>query len=164
MIPVPSADVDARPQSPAISLTLPPQLVVLDTNVCLDLFVFKDKHSLAIMAALETGSIKALTRADCRAEWLAVLHYRHLALDDERRASVAAQFDRYIECITPLESGTRLPVCTDKDDQKFLQLARDAQVSYLITKDKALLKLARKVAKLGLFSIVVPPAWHAPSQ
>ncbi len=166
MIPVTSVDVDARPQSAAdhtVSPSMPPQLVALDTNVCLDLFVFADKHSQAILAALEAGSIKAVTRADCRAEWLAVLHYQHLALDDERRANVAAQFDRFIECVAPLESGTRLPVCTDKDDQKFLQLARDAQVAYLITKDKALLKLARKVAKLGLFAIVVPNAWHAPS-
>jgi predicted nucleic acid-binding protein len=49
-----------------------------------------------------------------------------------------------IKVVAPAESGVRLPVCTDKDDQKFLELARDANATILITKDKALLKLARK--------------------
>jgi predicted nucleic acid-binding protein len=53
----------------------------------------------------------------------------------------------------------RLPVCTDKDDQKFLELARDANADVLITKDKALLKLARRLAKAGMFKVMVPEAW-----
>ncbi|MBI3228970.1 MAG: putative toxin-antitoxin system toxin component, PIN family [Burkholderiales bacterium] len=135
-------------------------ILVLDTNVCLDLFVFRDRHTADLLQALQQGTIQAITRADCRDEWLAVLHYRHLALDDAQRASVAAEFDHYITCVAPLEDGTRLPVCTDKDDQKFLQLARDAKAHYLLTKDKALLKLARKTAKIGLFSILLPQAWN----
>ncbi len=160
MIPVPSPAVALAQQTTPPPLPDSAYQVVLDTNVCLDLFVFHDQYTLPILAALQSGHIQAVTRSDCRAEWLAVLHYRHLALDEAQRALVAAEFDRYISCIAPPESGTRLPVCTDKDDQKFLQLARDAQVKYLITKDKALLKLARKTAKLGLFSILLPQAWH----
>ncbi|MBC7859394.1 MAG: PIN domain-containing protein, partial [Burkholderiaceae bacterium] len=52
-----------------------------------------------------------------------------------------------------------LPVCTDKDDQKFLEVARDAGATTLITKDKALLKLGRKTANAGMFKIIVPQAW-----
>ncbi len=53
----------------------------------------------------------------------------------------------------------RLPVCTDKDDQKFLEIARDSGADILITKDKALLKLARKTAQAGIFRIMVPENW-----
>jgi len=62
--------------------------------------------------------------------------------------------------VAPAESGVRLPVCTDKDDQKFLELARDASADILITKDKALLKLARRTAKAGMFQIMLPEKWR----
>ncbi|WP_332877934.1 putative toxin-antitoxin system toxin component, PIN family [Massilia sp. S19_KUP03_FR1] len=137
----------------------PPQRVILDTNVCLDLFVFHDPRWAPLLAALEAGTVQAVTRADCRDEYLIVLHYSHLPLDEATRPIAAARFDQLITVIDPPVSGVRLPVCTDRDDQKFLELARDAAVDTLITKDKALLKLARKTAQAGMFKIMVPEAW-----
>ena len=136
-----------------------PKRIVLDTNVCLDLFVFHDPRWAALLAAIESGAVLAITREDCRAEYLVVLHYEHLPLDEASRAVSAARFDALISVVAPPASGVRLPVCTDKDDQKFLELARDANADVLITKDKALLKLARKTAKSGMFKIMVPEAW-----
>ena len=57
------------------------------------------------------------------------------------------------------EIPVKLPVCKDKDDQKFLELSRDVKADVLITKDKALLKLARKTRRDGLFAIMTPEAW-----
>ncbi|MEC5160316.1 MULTISPECIES: putative toxin-antitoxin system toxin component, PIN family [unclassified Janthinobacterium] len=136
-----------------------PKRIVLDTNVCLDLFVFHDPRWTALLAAIESGAVLAITREDCRAEYLVVLHYKHLPLDEASRAVSAARFDALISVVAPPVSGVRLPVCTDKDDQKFLELARDANADILITKDKALLKLGRKTAKAGMFQIMVPEAW-----
>jgi putative PIN family toxin of toxin-antitoxin system len=136
-----------------------PKRIVLDTNVCLDLFVFHDPRWGALLAAIESGAVQAITREDCRAEYLVVLHYKHLPLDEASRAVSAARFDALISVVAPPASGVRLPVCTDKDDQKFLELARDANADVLITKDKALLKLARKTANAGMFNIMVPEAW-----
>ena len=135
------------------------QPVVIDTNVCLDLFVFHDPRWAPLLAALEAGAVEAVTRADCRDEYLIVLHYAHLPLDEATRPVAAARFDELITVIAPPASGVRLPVCTDKDDQKFLELARDAAVDVLVTKDKALLKLARKTAQAGMFKIMVPEAY-----
>ena len=137
----------------------PAKRIVLDTNVCLDLFVFNDPRWDGLLAALESGAVEAITRADCRDEYLIVLHYSHLPLDETTRPVAAARFDALTRVIAPPESGVRLPGCTDKDDQKFLELARDAAVDTLITKDKALLKLARKTAQAGMFRIMVPEAW-----
>ncbi|MDB5840953.1 MAG: putative toxin-antitoxin system toxin component, family [Herminiimonas sp.] len=137
-----------------------PNRIVLDTNVCLDLFVFRDPRWAALLAALKDGTVEAVTRADCRNEWLIVLGYPHLPLDSESRELAEAEFDQLIRMIEPAApSAVPLPVCSDTDDQKFLELARDACAAGLITKDKALLKLARKTAKAGLFRITPPEAW-----
>lgn len=138
-----------------------PQRVVLDTNVCLDLFVFHDPRWAGLLAAMESGAVEAVTRHDCRMEYLVVLNYPHLPLDEASRAASAARFDALVRVVEPAVSGIRLPICTDKDDQKFLEVARDANAAILITKDKALLKLARKTARAGMFQIMVPEAWRA---
>ena len=138
----------------------PVQRVVLDTNVCLDLFVFKDPRWDGLLAAIERGQVEAITRADCRDEYHIVLHYKHLPLDAASRPLSAERFDALIKVVAPVPRLDRLPVCTDRDDQKVLEVARDAQADILITKDKALLKLARKTAQAGMFRIMVPEAWR----
>lgn len=134
-----------------------PKRVVLDTNVCLDLFVFHDPRWTALLEGLKDGSIKAVTREDCRQEWLVVLTYPHLPIKEDQRSSIISSFDALIELQAGMEQvNIRLPICSDKDDQKFLEIARDAKVDVLITKDKALLKLARKAIQAGLYQIETP--------
>lgn len=137
----------------------PAQRIVLDTNICLDLFVFHDPRWACLLAALESGELQAVTRADCRDEYRIVLHYSHLPLDESSRPAAASRFDALISVVAPDSKAIRLPVCSDRDDQKFLELARDAGADVLLTKDKALLKLARKTAQAGLFRIMSPEAW-----
>jgi putative PIN family toxin of toxin-antitoxin system len=141
--------------------------IVLDTNVCLDLFVFRDPRWARLHDALQSGALEAVTREDCRNEWQLVLRYAHLKLDDNAIERVAAEFDALIRCeprldasrMEPEQALVKLPLCKDKDDQKFLELARDAKAAVLITKDKALLKLAKKTQRDGLFAIMTPEAW-----
>ena len=133
--------------------------LVIDTNVCLDLFVFHDPRWGSLLRSLETGAVQAVTRADCRDEYLAVLRYPHLPLDEERRAIATERFDALFAVVAPDSKPVRLPVCSDRDDQKFLELARDAGAAILITKDKALLKLGRKTVQAGLFRIMLPETW-----
>jgi putative PIN family toxin of toxin-antitoxin system len=137
--------------------------LVLDTNVCLDLFVFRDPRWAVLHDGLERGALRAVTRSDCRAEWLAVLNYPQFKLDAAAQADCTVRFDALIACrdkpgIAPPRPF--LPHCSDGDDQKFLELAFDEKADALISKDKALLKLARRNLKYGLFLIVSPEAWH----
>lgn len=139
-----------------------PNRIVIDTNVCLDLFFFCDRRWNTLLNALHAGEVEAVTSADCRNEWMIVLGYPHLGIADESRPDVAARFDNVIRCLGQgdlQQTDIRLPVCKDRDDQKFLELARDARATTLLTKDKALLKLARRTAKAGLFTILHPDAW-----
>jgi predicted nucleic acid-binding protein len=48
-------------------------------------------------------------------------------------------------------------VCRDASDQKFLELARDCGADFLVTKDAALLVLARRKIRRAPFAIVTPP-------
>lgn len=138
----------------------PAKRIVLDTNVCLDLFVFHDPRWAPLLASIESGELEAVTRADCRDEYLVVLHYPHLPLDEASRKLAAERFDATIKVVAPNSRAIRLPVCSDRDDQKFLEVARDSGADTLVTKDKALLKLAKKTAREGLFRIMTPDAWH----
>lgn len=142
-----------------------PKRIVLDTNVCLDLFVFRDPRWAVLLEALRSGAVEAVTREDCRREWQIVLGYPHLPLDDAGRRQAEEQFDALIRCLPAPSSSDaasgmpRLPLCKDGDDQKFLEAARQAGAGVLITKDKALLKLARRTARDGLFAILTPESW-----
>jgi putative PIN family toxin of toxin-antitoxin system len=135
--------------------------VVLDTNVCLDLFVFADPRVAPLAEALATGKLEAVTDDHCRGEWCRVLAYPALALDEAAQAKALAAYDRVLRCLdaAPLPPGIRLPRCADPDDQKFLELALAAQARWLLSKDKEVLRLGRRTAREGWFAIVTPAAW-----
>lgn len=137
--------------------------VVLDTNVCLDLFVFNEPQAAALHVALREGAIEAVTRADCRDEWLRVLHYPRLPIDDASRPAIAAAFEALVRCVPQIEASAdpavALPRCGDPDDQKFLELAQATGACWLVSKDNELLKLAPRCARDGLFWIGLPQAW-----
>jgi uncharacterized protein len=136
---------------------------VLDTNVCLDLFVFNDPHCASLLAAIHAGEIELVTREDCRAEWQSVLTYPQLKLSDEARVQAQGVFDAWVRSVSP-EGGAQdpvvLPRCRDPDDQKFLELARQSHAVALLTRDDALLRLARRTKRDGLFVILPPALWQ----
>jgi putative PIN family toxin of toxin-antitoxin system len=135
--------------------------VVLDTNVCLDLFVFGDPRVATLRAALESGDVVAVTDTECREEWLRVLEYSQLRLDEAARAAAITAFDAQVRLLpkSVVLDGV-LPRCADPDDQKFLQLAHACGARWLLSRDDALLVLARRTRRDGLFEILVPDAWR----
>lgn len=145
---------------------LPVPRIVLDTNVCLDLFVFRDPSCRRLLTALQDGVVQAVTREDCREEWREVLHYPKLPIDDRSRPAIAAACDALVRPLpadaTAASGGIRLPRCADPDDQKFLELALTARASWLLSKDKELLKLDRRSRAMGLFGILLPRDWAPP--
>ena len=139
--------------------------LVLDTNVVLDLLHFYDSSVEPIRQALQDGRAACFTDAACTEELARVLGYPQFKIgpDEARRilAGYAALAQRCDRAAT--DNLPPLPLCRDPDDQKFLELARAARADLLVTKDKALLALARKV-RPG-FRIVKPgPASAAMEQ
>lgn len=145
-----------------ISRELSVPRIVLDTNVCLDLLLFRDPSCDALMAALRVGAVQAASREDCRDEWQRVLHYPQLPIEASMRPRLCEEYDELLPCLPSsawLRDDLVLPLCGDPDDQKFLELAHAARASWLLSKDKELLKLDRRTQAAGLFAILLPPAW-----
>jgi len=136
--------------------------IVLDTNVCLDLFLFDDPHVVRLFDALQTGAVVAIVDDACRAEWLRVLAYPRLKLDAARRQEAIEWFDAVMHqhpVTTATPGATRLPRCKDPDDQKFLDLALHARARWLLSRDDHLLALDRRTRREGGFGILTPQAW-----
>jgi putative PIN family toxin of toxin-antitoxin system len=133
-----------------------PLRVVFDTNVLLSMFVFADSRFAPLRAEVDAGRWLAYTRSDCLEEFRRVLDYAMFKLETERQAAAYtayAAIARQPEHDTPPEPAP-LPRCKDKDDQKFLELARDIGADWLVSSDKALLKLNRKLT--GRYRILKP--------
>ncbi|SDV49985.1 putative toxin-antitoxin system toxin component, PIN family [Chitinasiproducens palmae] len=143
--------------------------VILDSNVWLDLVLFDDPPSRPLLTALEGGQLVALIDAACFDELRRVLQYPQFARFGPdwapRLARVEALTERF-EQNAPSGRALTLPRCTDRDDQKFLSLACDSQAEWLLSRDRAVLKLAGRVRSRFGFAIATPQrflaAWAAP--
>ncbi|WP_246606443.1 putative toxin-antitoxin system toxin component, PIN family [Novilysobacter antarcticus] len=153
------------PDGPRIGSVDAPR-VVLDTNVCLDLLLFDDPRVAALAQALQSRQLIAVANADTRAEWRRVLGYPALGLDPQHQDELIKAFDTLVADVgnTPpaalsITAALPLPRCVDPDDQKFLELARDAGARWLLSRDRDLLVLAARCRRAGLFSVLSPQAW-----
>lgn len=134
--------------------------VVFDTNVLVSLFVFADSRFAPLRSRVASGAWLALTNDACFGEFRRVLAYPMFKLDAAAQYAALATYDACVtRHMTPAATSTvALPRCRDRDDQKFLELARDATADWLVSADKDLLRLARRDKLRGLFRILSPEA------
>ena len=128
--------------------------MVIDTNVVLDLLHFDDPAARPLLQALEAGRVNCVVNDATLDEWRRVLAYPEFALDPTRQAALFARYRAL--SIKGEATGTLpgLPQCSDSDDQKFIELAVQAEVHGLVSKDRAVLKLRRRCA--AQFQIMTP--------
>jgi putative PIN family toxin of toxin-antitoxin system len=131
--------------------------IVLDTNVALDWLVFQDAGAQALGRALARRSVCWLATIAMRAELAHMLAHASLArwVPDSERA--LASFDA-LATLTPAPASPGALRCQDPDDQMFIDLALAAPARWLLTRDKALLRLARRARTLGV-EVTVPNLW-----
>jgi predicted nucleic acid-binding protein len=144
-------------------------LLVLDTNVVLDLLHFDDATACPLRLALEDGRVRCVVTDATLAEWRWVLAYPEFSLDPARQAVLLARYQALSEMVdagdglphkgTPIHYGlkpvwSRMPRCSDPDDQKFIELAAASGAQGLVSKDRAVLKLHRRCAPR--FRIMTP--------
>lgn len=138
-----------------------PLRLVLDTNVWLDWLVFSDAGLTLVQSLVNDGKAEIIIDADCDAELVRVLNYplQKWTLDAAAQAACIRRF-RSIARLVSATPVSGLPQCRDPDDQKFLILAAGTEARYLLTKDRALLKLAKARYRLP-FHIVTPEGFRA---
>lgn len=121
--------------------------VVLDTNIVLDLFVFRDEAVRALHGDLASEKFEWLATPAMRDELAAVLSYGHIArrmgVLDVSTQQVLASFDSHARIVEAAPASKF--ACRDADDQKFIDLAV-AHGARLLSKDKQVLALRRRLA------------------
>jgi len=138
-----------------------PATLVLDTNVVLDLLVYQDPATLPLRDLLAEPHTRWLATPPMREELARVLAYPQVAKRLQARAlsaqAVLAAFDARAQ-IT--EAAPKAPyTCKDADDQPFIDLAA-AHTATLLSKDKAVLCMAKRLARLG---VSVGRQWEGPA-
>lgn len=133
--------------------------IVLDTNVVLDIFLFDDAAAKPLKPALESGSLRWLATQHMRNELERVLDYEHLlprmAYYQVSAGDILAAFDRHANLV---EVAPRITaVCKDPDDQCFIDLAV-AHQALLLSKDKAVLSMKKRLAALGVSTLKTFPS------
>jgi uncharacterized protein len=140
-----------------------PRRLVLDTQVLLDLWLFHDPRVAKLRNALQCGQVVALMSAATTAEWQ---HLLARPAPDGWKPSwksalafmkvTAIQGIEWVDGDIPTAPGL---ICTDRSDQKFVDLAWHGRANGLLSRDRAVLRLAAKARRLGLW-IGSPLAWE----
>jgi len=111
--------------------------VVIDTNIVLDIWVYQDPATPPLLQALKEGELRWLATLAMREELLRVLDYPHITRRCERDGlsahEVLAHFDGLAQMLAV----------------KFIDLAV-AHQALLLSKDKQVLRLTNRLARLGV--------------
>jgi len=139
------------------------QSVVIDTNIVLDFWVDQDPATPPLLQALQAGQLKWLATVPMREELVRVLDYAHIA---KRRAQkglsaqeVCTKFDDMVHLQAVAAKASY--ICKDADDQKFIDLAV-AHQAWLLSKDQQVLRLTKRLARLGVLVRSTMPQASAP--
>ncbi len=139
----------------ALSDTVAPA-AVLDTNVVLGWLVFRDPRCQAWAAGLEAGTLRWMGTAWMRNELAHMLSHASLAKWSPNAELALTFFDRWC-ALQPPPPPCRVR-CSDPDDQVFADLAVHANAKWLLTHDRALLKMRRRLGLKGV-AVLTPEHW-----
>lgn len=143
------------------ALPAPPSLV-LDTNVVLDWLVFRHTACAGLTEHFAAGRLRWIVSANLRGELEHVLDRGVAQSYVPDPTLIWSTWDRLACTVQPPEllgQATRI-CCTDPDDQKFIDLALGHGARWLLSRDRAVLKLAHRTRPLGL-DILTPETWLA---
>jgi uncharacterized protein len=130
--------------------------LVIDTNVLVSALIFKDSRHLPLREAWQHHRVTPLMSVNTYRELKRVLGYPMFKLEDPQIVDAVALIGPHIEWVT-IEAALAqtLPKCSDRDDQKFLQVALCGKADALLSYDRALLKMKRGLP----FPVLKPDAW-----
>ena len=129
-------------------------MIVIDTNIVQDLFVFRDPLAQPLALALASQKYKWIATAPMRDELARVLEYPNIVLRlrgaQISATEVLAQFDDQVQWMDVAPKAHL--ICRDPDDQKFIDLAL-AHQAVLLSKDRLVLCMAKRLLAGGVIAI-----------
>ena len=134
-------------------------MIVLDTNIALDLLLFANPASQPLRQLLASRQKHWVATMPMRDELARVLDYPLLAARLLKQQQTASQLLALWDAQVQLQPvAAKAPyTCKDADDQKFIDLAV-AHRAPLLSKDRAVLSMAKRLLTLG---VVVASGWGA---
>ena len=144
-----------------------PLKLVLDTNVVMDWLHFRDPGFEPIARAIADSPVELVSTTECLEELRHVLARPQFGLDEAAQAAMCAAYAARVRLWTvedtadePAGDRPALPRCRDADDQKFLVLAQQSGADYLLTKDRALLRLSAALSRRQCgFAVLTPESF-----
>lgn len=137
-------------------------LAVIDTQSVLDWQFFDNPACAGWLDTLQAGHWSWVATAAMRDELAHVLA-RGIAGRWRRPAEAVLDFfDQHARlCEVPVPPLQGWPRCSDPDDQKFVDLALAQRCRWLVSRDRAVLRLGRRCAPLTGLAIVPPDHWQS---
>jgi putative PIN family toxin of toxin-antitoxin system len=139
-----------------------PTAVVLDTNVVLDWLLFRDASCTGLADPLQAGQWRWHATRSMRGELASVVRRPELqrwAPDCEHILSTFDSLTSLCDEVPAAAGATGRLRSNDPDDQKFIDLAVSVKATWLFSRDRALLRLARPAQGLGI-QILTPARWQ----
>ena len=136
------------------------ELLVLDTNTVLALWMFRDPALESLRLALERGEAAPLCRDDALEELRRVLGYRQFGQSPQAQEELLEFYRRRCRMLLESPEPGELPACRDRDDQKFLEIAVGGGARCLLTRDKALLRVGRHRRLRECLDVLTPEQWQ----
>jgi len=140
-----------------------PPCIVLDTNVVLDWFYFRDARCETLADAVMRHRVRWIASPPMHDEIEHVLERGSLGTRwPDGSDAVRRGWQRWATMVRVTTSESPLAMrCSDADDQKFIDLALAAGAVALLSADNAVLRLARRAAAFGLV-ITTVGGWQMP--
>lgn len=138
-----------------------PKLIVIDSQSLFDWMVFRNPVCSGWSDALSGPNWEWIFTSEMRAEFdfVAAKGFGdRWPIDPAAVASAWSLHGHRVETPPPPGAASRL-LCTDGDDQKFIDLGVALRAHTLVTRDKALLRLARKALDRHGLRVCRPEVW-----
>ena len=134
---------------------------VLDSNAVLDWLLFGNASMQPLGEAITAGRCRWLVTPALRGE---LEHVLARGLRSRPQLDAEPLWRGWDQWACPVAAPPEAPPppglrCTDGDDQKFLAIALAHGARWLVSRDRALLKLRRRARERGLL-IVTPAQWR----
>jgi putative PIN family toxin of toxin-antitoxin system len=149
------SDRSTRVQSSAVNLDCQDN-VILDTNTWLDWLLFDDNTVAAIRQRYTDKTIRLIATLRMRDELALVIarpQFQKLFTETRQPDWLMAEFDSLVELVPAppalfLKDALPHPlICKDPDDQIFIDLALSSSPCILVSKDKMVLAVAKRLKK-----------------
>jgi predicted nucleic acid-binding protein len=123
------------------------QIFILDTNILLDILVFDEQKAHPLREALDSQYIDAVATQRTIDEFADVISRAQFGLNEQSQSEILKQWLSWCRVMAD-ESIENAPwKCKDRDDQIFINLSYTLRPSILLSKDKQVLKIAKRAIK-----------------